>query len=467
MSNTITITAATGEDMQALGERLAKLARGGDVLLLSGPLGAGKTTFAQGFGVGLGIGEPIVSPTFTIARELEGRFADGSPAHLVHVDAYRLGGNAYAPGQDTVGRLLDELESLGLDEELEDPGEHTVILMEWGEQMAAALAPERLEIHIDRPLDAPAVTADGGRCLGFVRFHRGKTLTLSKTHPTWPTAPHAVASSAGCTVVGSLAQGVFKHMQTLVIDTSYGSTVGVVGHEPIVETDSRTHVEKLQVNIAQAVEQAGLQASDITRIVVGVGPAPFTGLRAGIVAAKALAFATGAQLVGQDVLAPQCLAHTQATDDRRHLTLAVNDARRRQLYFALYDGGTVADGVGQSPITLIDMDIDYPDSITMRVNDVLTKLADTGKPYVVDVIGHGAVKYAQSWNAIASLGEVDDHALLDEGAEGLARFAAFTTSEQALAEPTPVEPLYLRRPDVSVPNPLKHVLNHAGAERTE
>ena len=72
MSNTITITAATGEDMQALGERLAKLARGGDVLLLSGPLGAGKTTFAQGFGAGLGIGEPIVSPTFTIARELEG-----------------------------------------------------------------------------------------------------------------------------------------------------------------------------------------------------------------------------------------------------------------------------------------------------------------------------------------------------------------------------------------------------------
>lgn len=94
-------------------------------------------------------------------------------------------------------------------------------------------------------------------------------------------------------------------MQTLVIDTSYGSTVGVVGHEPIVETDSRTHVEKLQVNIAQAVEQAGLQASDITRIVVGVGPAPFTGLRAGIVAAKALAFATGAKLVGQNVLDPQ------------------------------------------------------------------------------------------------------------------------------------------------------------------
>lgn len=148
----ISVEIPTADDMRALGERLARMVRGGDVMLLSGPLGAGKTTFAQGFGAGLGISEPIVSPTFTIARELDGRFADGRPAHLVHVDAYRLGGTAYAPGQDAVDQLLDELESLGLDEELEDTGEDTVVLMEWGEQMAAALAPERLEIAIDRPL---------------------------------------------------------------------------------------------------------------------------------------------------------------------------------------------------------------------------------------------------------------------------------------------------------------------------
>lgn len=144
------------------------------MVLLSGPLGAGKTTFAQGFGAGLGITEPIVSPTFTIARELEGRFSDGSSAHLVHVDAYRLGGNAYAPGQDAVGRLLDELESLGLDEELENPSDNTVILMEWGEQMAAALAPERLEIHIDRPIDVDTagddreLTGDGVRIITMI-----------------------------------------------------------------------------------------------------------------------------------------------------------------------------------------------------------------------------------------------------------------------------------------------------------
>ncbi|MBT1175927.1 tRNA (adenosine(37)-N6)-threonylcarbamoyltransferase complex ATPase subunit type 1 TsaE [Bifidobacterium sp. LC6] len=147
------IEVPTGEAMQELGKRVAAQVQGGDVLLLSGPLGAGKTTFAQGFGAGLGISEPIVSPTFTIARELDGRFANGEPAHLIHVDAYRLGGSSYAPGQDAIGRLLDELESLGLDEELEDPGENTVILMEWGEQMATALASERLEIHIDRPLE--------------------------------------------------------------------------------------------------------------------------------------------------------------------------------------------------------------------------------------------------------------------------------------------------------------------------
>lgn len=146
----IVVRVPTDSDMRKLGEHIARMVRGSDVLLLSGPLGAGKTTFAQGFGAGLGISNPIVSPTFTIARELDGRFLDGNPAHLVHVDAYRLGGNTYAPGQNGVDELLDQLESLGLDEELEDPSDDTVVLMEWGEQMVAALAPERLEIHIDR-----------------------------------------------------------------------------------------------------------------------------------------------------------------------------------------------------------------------------------------------------------------------------------------------------------------------------
>ncbi|MEJ5921801.1 tRNA (adenosine(37)-N6)-threonylcarbamoyltransferase complex ATPase subunit type 1 TsaE [Bifidobacterium thermophilum] len=157
----LTVEAPTADAMRTLGTRIAGLLHGGDVLLLSGPLGAGKTTLAQGIGAGLHADEPVVSPTFTIARELHGRFADGTPATLIHVDAYRLGGNAYAPGQDSVDRLLDELESIGLDEELENPGDNTVILMEWGEQMAAALADERLDIHIGRPLPAVADAESG------------------------------------------------------------------------------------------------------------------------------------------------------------------------------------------------------------------------------------------------------------------------------------------------------------------
>ena len=186
-TKTVTIEAATGEAMRELGKHVARLTRGGDIILLSGPLGAGQTTFAQGFGAGLNISEPIVSPTFTIARELEGQFPNGNSAHLIHVDAYRLGGNAYAPGQNAVERLLDELESLGLDEELEDPSDNTIILMEWGEQMAAALAPERLEIHIDRPLNTDGTDTTTNTASNELTSNGVRTVTFIPVGKSWQT----------------------------------------------------------------------------------------------------------------------------------------------------------------------------------------------------------------------------------------------------------------------------------------
>lgn len=153
-----TVTAPSAADMRAVGAAAASIARGGDVVVLSGPLGAGKTTFAQGFGTGLHVDGQVVSPTFTIARSLRGSFADGSPANLVHVDAYRLPGSDDRP-QVAAGRLMDELESLGLDEELEDPGPGTVVLIEWGSAMAGELADVRWEVTIDRSASA---TSDDG-----------------------------------------------------------------------------------------------------------------------------------------------------------------------------------------------------------------------------------------------------------------------------------------------------------------
>ena len=119
--------------MQGLGARLALVLRAGDLIIASGDLGAGKTTFAQGIGAGLADDGPGISPTFVLARAHPSR-GDG-PA-LVHVDAYRLGG-------------LAELDDLGLDDSLET----SVTLVEWGTGVAEALASDRLEIDIRRGID--------------------------------------------------------------------------------------------------------------------------------------------------------------------------------------------------------------------------------------------------------------------------------------------------------------------------
>ena len=270
---------------------------------------------------------------------------------------------------------------------------------------------------------------------------------------------------------------------TLIIDTSFGSTVGIVGHEPIVETDSRTHVERLQVNIAKVVENAGLKASDIDRVVVGVGPAPFTGLRAGLVAAKAIAFANNAQILGCDSLLPQSLMMRSGAFEEarkngsiendlllnmadscnscdsniRHFVLSLNDARRRQVYMSLYDDeGNV----------LINMDIDYPQNVVSRVNEYLAR--QTNENYCVDVLGHGAKKYAEDWRNIAHVGVIAEVCALDLGVQGLQIFEQCSLECANKDEHVKaVEPLYLRRPDVSVPNPLKHVLGSGEANKAK
>ncbi|WP_433474639.1 tRNA (adenosine(37)-N6)-threonylcarbamoyltransferase complex ATPase subunit type 1 TsaE [Spirillospora sp. CA-142024] len=124
------VTVPTAEDMRELGVRLAGLLGAGDLLVLTGHLGAGKTTLTQGIGEGLKVRGPITSPTFVIAR-VHPSLA-GGPS-LVHVDAYRLGGFA-------------ELDDLDLDASVAE----SVTIVEWGEGLAEGLAEDRLEMIISR-----------------------------------------------------------------------------------------------------------------------------------------------------------------------------------------------------------------------------------------------------------------------------------------------------------------------------
>lgn len=125
-------------DTHALGYRLAGELLPGDLVLLTGPLGAGKTALAQGIGAGLGVRGPVTSPTFVLARLHPG------PVPMLHVDVYRLR-DAGVPVD------LDDLE---LDEALQD----SVTVVEWGEGLVEGLAESRLEVHLDRAAD-PVRTA--------------------------------------------------------------------------------------------------------------------------------------------------------------------------------------------------------------------------------------------------------------------------------------------------------------------
>jgi tRNA threonylcarbamoyl adenosine modification protein YjeE len=130
--NTFLFDVPDAEAMRELGRALAAQLRAGDLLVLTGELGAGKTTLTQGIGDALGVRGPVTSPTFVIAR-VHPSLVDG-PA-LVHVDAYRLGG-------------IDELDDLDLDTALDD----AVTVVEWGEGIAEGLAESRLELRIIRAL---------------------------------------------------------------------------------------------------------------------------------------------------------------------------------------------------------------------------------------------------------------------------------------------------------------------------
>ncbi|MGR0319203.1 tRNA (adenosine(37)-N6)-threonylcarbamoyltransferase complex ATPase subunit type 1 TsaE [Agromyces sp. ZXT2-3] len=162
------------EAMEALGRELGRVLRAGDLVILTGPLGAGKTTLTRGVGAGLGVRGPVQSPTFVLART-HPSLVGGAP--LVHVDAYRLGGAA-------------ELEDLDLD------FARSVVVVEWGAGLLDDVADSWLEVVIarrrghegagvldeeDRGVAAPELDADEPR-----------TVELRGHGPRWAGTPYAV-----------------------------------------------------------------------------------------------------------------------------------------------------------------------------------------------------------------------------------------------------------------------------------
>src|SRR4051812_45582674 len=138
---TLDVAVESPEEMKELGRRIAGVLRPGDLVLLTGELGAGKTTLTRGLGEGLGVRGAVTSPTFVIAR-VHPSLSDGPP--LVHVDAYRLGGG------------LEEMEDLDLDVSLPD----SVIAVEWGEGKVEELSEDRLHVVIERTTGADAAESD-------------------------------------------------------------------------------------------------------------------------------------------------------------------------------------------------------------------------------------------------------------------------------------------------------------------
>jgi tRNA threonylcarbamoyladenosine biosynthesis protein TsaE len=127
-----TVKLPTVADTEALGASLGRRLNAGDLVVLSGPLGAGKTALVRGIAAGLGVRGPVTSPTFVIAR-VHPPAEGGRGVPLVHVDAYRLGG-------------LDELDDLDLDTDLVD----AVVAVEWGEGAAERLADRHLLVRMER-----------------------------------------------------------------------------------------------------------------------------------------------------------------------------------------------------------------------------------------------------------------------------------------------------------------------------
>lgn len=297
----------------AAGRRIGALLRAGDVVVLTGDLGAGKTTLARGIGEALGVRGALTSPTFVLARRHPSLV--GGP-DVVHADLYRTDADAE----------LDDLD-------LADPT--AVTLVEWGRGRVEDLAGgDRLEITLDvegtgRVLTVVGIGARWAEGIGASAPASGHSRTAN-----------GPVERPGVTTRERLGAGT----RVLALDTATAATTaaavsaresGVDVHAEDVHVDPRRHGEVLAPMVRDVLGAAGWAPGALDLIAVGVGPGPFTGLRVGIAFAQAAGFALGIPVVGVSTLAAIAAGAGRLDPGLEQVAVAVR-TRRVEVAWARY-----------------------------------------------------------------------------------------------------------------------------------
>lgn len=234
-------------------------------------------------------------------------------------------------------------------------------------------------------------------------------------------------------------------MTVLIVDTSAAVSAALLaddGTEIARRTirEQRRHAELLTPLISELFEESQVNSADITTVVSGTGPAPFTGLRVGLVTARTFAFGTGTEALGVsslDAIASQAAAELELAEGSN--ILVVSDARRKEVYYARYTVGA------RNVFGAVDVTVSAGPDVAPAAEVVAQGL---GQDSVI--VGEGATVYAEAFAGLDVRAGIDvpDPAVL--GRLGLAR------ADAGMEQPT--TPLYLRRPDAQVPAARKRAL---------